>query len=1109
MRNLTGVALIALASASALHAQETTASLRGDVFSDAGAPVAGATVTITHTPSGTVSVQTTGRDGSFSANGLRIGGPVAVSVAAPGFETATTTVANLIAATPQRVSVALAAEGQVITVTGTRQRSSIVLATGPVTALDRDRIEGVASVNRDIRDLARRDPLVTLDPTNRGISIAGQNGRFNKFSVDGVQFSDDFGINQGGLPTQRGPVPLDAICEFTVEVAPTDITQGDFQGGAINTVLCSGTNEYHGSAFFTYSEDSLTGDRTRDTQVNLSFDSKNYGFSLRGPIVKDRLFLAVTGERLREGRTADYGPQGEGFANPVPGVTRALVDLITADAKSIYGYDTLDIPSSVLEKDDKLVAKADWNIVDGQRLSATYVYNDSSNFQDGNSGNSISRTSPFLALQSNSYALTETVHSGVIQLNSDWSDIFSTEARVSYRDYKRGQVPYNGRSFGQFTVCTAAQSDSTSGGGGTTGCNIGVPTIQFGPDASRQANELETKNLDIQLQAEVHSGGHAVKALFERNQIDVNNLFAQNTAGVFYFDSIADYEARRANRLAYNVPINGDINSVAAIFNYQTYTFGLQDTWDVTDTLTVQYGFRYDLYEQKDRPTANQNFANRQERIAAGATGSDGQVIGTNTENIAGKQLFSPRFGLTWSPTDRLKISAGAGRFGGGTPDVYLSNSFSNTGIVSNQLTIQRNATAADVFNVPLAVGQGALNGVSGGPGIPAAVTQYLQTNTASVPLSTVNALDPNFKIPSVYRYSASATYKADLGGFGDDWLIGGDFVYTDVSNGFQVTDIRSIVAGTLPDGRPRYRAKTTATDTNGDYILYNSHRGKSVIAVGRFSKAWDFGLSLGASYTHTIAKAVSELTSSTSTSLYNQTAASDPNYAYYGTSNDEARHQIKWNAGFRTKLFGDNETRFDVFGERRSGRHFSYTAEDLGSATRSALYGVLGDDRRFLLYVPTGPNDPLVQYDSNVVGGVTVQTAAAAQSGLDALINNSKLKNFRGQVAPKNLGTSPWFTKVDIRVSQELPLVWGAKLKIFGDIENVLNLIDRNLGSYRVVNFPYFANVVQASCAAFAPAPNAGTCLKYSYRQVQDPTLSLQSRVSLYQIRVGAKLEF
>ena len=187
--------------------------------------------------------------GNFNANGLRIGGPFVIEVNADGYEQSSVTDIFLQAGQPLRLPIDLQSQA-VIVVSASSVRGALETSKGPITALSREEIDGVASINRDIRDLARRDPFVTMDLTNsRTIEIAGNNGRLNRFSVDGVQFSDDFGLNNGGLPTNRGPVPFDAIEQFSVKVAPYDVTEGDFQGGAINVTLRSGTNDFTGSAF--------------------------------------------------------------------------------------------------------------------------------------------------------------------------------------------------------------------------------------------------------------------------------------------------------------------------------------------------------------------------------------------------------------------------------------------------------------------------------------------------------------------------------------------------------------------------------------------------------------------------------------------------------------------------------------------------------------------------------------------------------------------------------------------------------------------------------------------------------------------------------------------
>ena len=198
--------------ASPAIAQETTSSITGTVTA-AGSPIGNAKVTITHVPSGTVTRTTTNADGSFSAQGLRVGGPYTVAVASKSGSTSVTDIFT-VAGQPFNLPVEIAPQSTAIIVTATRVRGAGVVGTGPSTVLNADDISKVASVNRDIRDLMRRDPFATLDTsqsTGRQVTFAGTNPRFNRFTVDGVPITDSFGLNPDALPSRRGPVPLDSI----------------------------------------------------------------------------------------------------------------------------------------------------------------------------------------------------------------------------------------------------------------------------------------------------------------------------------------------------------------------------------------------------------------------------------------------------------------------------------------------------------------------------------------------------------------------------------------------------------------------------------------------------------------------------------------------------------------------------------------------------------------------------------------------------------------------------------------------------------------------------------------------------------------------------------
>ncbi len=1114
-RLLCAAAVMAPAAAfllpTAAHAQETTSSVRGEVTAG-GAPVAGAQVTVTHVPSGTQSTTTTDADGSFSASGLRVGGPYTIAVTAAGHQDQQVTDISLQAGQSFRVPIELGGdEEESIVVTGIRGARQT--SNGPITGLSREDIEGVASVSRDIRDLARRDPFVTIDLTNsRTIEVAGQNGRLNRFSVDGVQFSDDFGLNNGGLPTSRGPVPYDAIEQFAVRVAPFDISEGDFQGGAINVVLRSGTNSFHGSAFFTHSDDSLTGSRSRATptnptgEINLDFRSQQYGGLIAGPIVRDRLFFMFAYERLDETDPFDDGV-GAGFANQVPGITQAQVDQVSGIANTVYNYDTLGLIQNATEQDEKYIAKFDLNINDDHRASLTFIRNvGTQQFQQNTF-----TTPPFaLGLQSNGYELAEEINTGVLQVNSRWSDVVSTEMRVSYRDYNRDQTPFGGRDFAQMEVCLDPTTGPTPPNN-VTAC--GGSRIFFGPDISRQSNDLNTENFSADFTARFDFGAHTVKAIFGYTDIHVFNLFLQNSLGNIYFDSLADFQARRANRFRLGGAVPSlDPNDAAAEFTTLAWTVGVQDDWEVNESLQLTAGVRMDLYGNPDTPAPNPNFVARHGF--------------SNRETFSGRYAIQPRIGFNWQAMERLIIRGGFGIFAGGTPDVFLSNSFSNTGLLTNQIDLSRNTSAAGC-NVPTAgltlaqqqaICSGALNNVDG-RNFPGPVTNFLATNTASLALAPVNAIDPDLDVASLFRATISANYEADLGPLGDGWLFGIDFLYGNTLDAYQWTDIRSVPIGTLPDGRPRYGPLGGVATTNQDLLMTNSSRGRSLIGVVRVAKTWDFGLSIDASYTRSDVTDVNAITSATAGSLYSNNAFVDPNQAAYGRSIYEITDQWKFSVDYNHAFFGDYRTRFSMFGEYRTGRPYSITGFD-PSGGRLATLGTVGNAARALLYIPT-VGDSRVSFDT-----------AVSEAAFNTLIGQLGLEDTRGSIVRKNTQSSPDFFKVDLHLSQEIPTFLGSsRIQVFADIENFLNLLNSDWGSLRQVSFPQTAAIVNVQCLAGAvptgaapgsaipggggatyPTVNTASsqvCAQYRYSNVVSPNEALVGRQSLYQIRIGIRFEF
>ena len=1089
MRHLRlGVALAALAVPAfvlpaAVQAQETTSAIRGAVVNEQSKPIAGATVTIIHTPSGTRMVQTSGANGEFNATGLRLGGPYSITVQAPGFDAATDTLDGLTAGTPQRVEVMLASAGRTITVTAARTRSAITIASGAATILTARDIAGVANVGRDIRNLAARDPMVNIDPTNGGaISIAGSNNRFNRFTVDGVAFGDPFGLEAGGLVSTRGPVPLDAIGEFSVEVAPVDIRQGFFQGGAINTQLKSGSNRFTFLAGAYYNSDKLRGDNARGVIRTGAFESQIYTAQFTGPIIKDRLFFAVTYERTRDVVPAAISPG-------TLGITDAQISEIGTIAQNRFGFDTGGVATSIGEKDDKVVAKFDLNIADGHRAAFTYMYNEGTVLAGQTGVGELNATNPTFALLSNNYNQGAINHFGIFELNDQWSDNFSTQARVSYADYVRLQVPFSDRGFGQFQTCLAPTSSAPP-----LTCPAGTRRLQFGPDVSRQANELASQSLNFEFTATLKMNNHTVKAIVERRTQDINNLFAQRVSGAYYFDSIADLNGRTANELDIAVPLRGGIDTVRALFANNSWSFGMQDTIDLGENFSLIAGFRYDLFDTQDEPFFNDAFL--------------GRYGFPNNNTLNGRSLFQPRLGFNWKPTDRLQLRGSAGLFGGGNPNVWISNNYSNPGPTLGRAQVRRNAdgtfTVAGISGLTPAqvasIGAGALNNVTNGSNIPVDLVNAIRAGGTAA--SPTNSLDPNYRIPSTWRLSGSVDYLADLGFLGDEWRLGLDVVWSRQRDAATWTDLRSVPLGTLPDGRIRYQVLPgQGTTTNTDILLTNVDDGFSWNVVTRFDKRWSNGFRLGGSYTFQRARDANSGTSSVAFSNYvNAAAGIDPNNAAYGISSYQRDDAYRLMASYDFNMFGDNNTRIELFFNSQAGQRFSYTMADQASGSnRSAVFGVTGTNNRYLMYVP---NVSSATADPRVVYATGFDFA-----GFQNVVQNSELNRYQGGIAPKNIGKTPRYNRLDLAFRQEVPFVFGGKIELSADIENFLNLLNKDWGTIRQVAFPGYGTLVNVTCST--PACTAYQFANRSGTTVTAPVQGVNLNGSLWALRLGARVKF
>ena len=308
-------AVVLLAAPVASNAQETTSAIQGTITDATGNAVSGVDISIRHEPTGRTQTVSTGNSGFFRLSGLRVGGPYTVTLQ-PSSSFGGNRVQDVYISLGDAYVLNLEAPATIEEIIVTATPTDAGLRIGAGSSYGLENINGQANVNRDIKNIIRQDPRVSIDPTNQNAaSIGGSNNRFNSFTVDGVRQNDDFGLNGNGYPSQRVPLSIDAIEQIVVEVAPFDVSFGGFTGGTINAVTKSGTNEWGGSVAIYHSDDGLLGDKTENDPVDFGkFDEDTFAATLSGPIIKDRLWFFVAYEDYTETDVSGlrFGPEGSG-----------------------------------------------------------------------------------------------------------------------------------------------------------------------------------------------------------------------------------------------------------------------------------------------------------------------------------------------------------------------------------------------------------------------------------------------------------------------------------------------------------------------------------------------------------------------------------------------------------------------------------------------------------------------------------------------------------------------------------------------------------------------------------------------------------------------------
>ncbi|MBK5910973.1 hypothetical protein CCR85_05635 [Rhodothalassium salexigens] len=1096
----------ALMATPVAEAQQIASTVRGTVTTDDGAAIAGATVTIRDTRTGRTTVRATDQDGSFRVANLQVGGPYTVTVESAGYQSRRIEGVQISLGATTDLDVALDVAGQAveeIVVTASSVQTVTQLAVGPSSLFSEAKIESLPSIGRDFRDTLRLDPRVTLNQGNdNALSCAGNNNRFNTFTIDGVNVSDNFGLNASGLPSRNTtPIPLDATREVSVEFAPFDVGYGQFTGCNINLVTKSGTNEFHGSAFAVYNNEGLTGSSIDGETVNQQpFDDWNWGAELGGPIIKDKLFFYVAYEETDDADVQVEGPAGAGgFANESD-VTLDEVEEVQQILESTYGQNTGGIQRTLPESTRRIFSRLDWFINDQHRFEFTYTRvreentePDDFGFEDFAYANNFEQEGSKVD-----------IYSG--RLFSEWTDNFTTEIRYSRNDNEDQQGPVLG-------------GERTGGDDFVNRIIVEAPngSLISGPGFFRSANELNTTRDQARIKADYTLSNHHFTVGYELDRLSVFNLFVPNSVGTLEFASIDDLRQGIVDFGFGSDSFSGDIRDAGADFTRNLHSLYLQDDWQVTSDLSVVLGLRYDFYTSSDEPARNERFVQRY--------GFD------NTQSYGGLDILMPRLGISYdSPFEfygQTTFRAGAGVFSGGDPTVWFSNAFTNFGASNGSgLIFDAPCTAADADVVDA-------NGNF--TGFPTCIFQAAQQE-AQANNGAVDAVDPNFKLPSVVRGNFGFTHFTDFngaaGGLFDDWTVNFDIIHTRRRNAPDVIDLTLTPVGFAPDGRPIFNridpllAGCDATfvgprqgfsgprdqlvdggacadpDNDQDTLLTNvdgTGGGDTSVTI-RFDRGVDYtflnkpgAFDLGFGYTYVSAREVNPTGSSTAGSNVEEVALSVVNNAPLANSRFLTRHNLVVNATVRQDFFDDLTTSLSFVYRATEGNPFSYT---FGDDTTEDLFGDSDDEARQLFFVPTGPNDPRFDFSQ-----FTQSEVNAFFTALDGV----GLSQFGGQIAPRNAFFDPWQHDLDLRFQQELPTFFeGHRFRFFVDIENVLNLINDSWNlreNYDRGDIAEGVPLMQADLSADGS--------RYVVTELDQPQLQRSINASVWSVQFGLRYEF
>jgi hypothetical protein len=1022
--------------ASAAGQSVTTAGLGGRITDASGDPIPGARVELRREATGASFSTATNDEGRFAFTNLRPGGPYTLEASRIGLQTIRRD--GLVLSIGQRLTVDVEMSEAAVPLPDISIRIEADpeferTRMGPVTVINQETIEDLPNLSRDFTEFARLSPLVVVD--NGGASVAGANQRFNNIQIDGALNQDVFGLSPTGVAGGGAGgrvIPLGAIEELQVLIAPYDVRQSGFTGGVMNAVTRSGTNEFKASGFGFFRNDALVGDALLGGVERSPGEMRNtlVGFDAGGPILRDRLHFFAAGEfeqRRRPPNGFQVGIDSPVLTQLVPDSVRRATDILTG-----FGAAPGEVGEYTLGNDlANLFTRLDLRLDESNSFMLRY------NFASANDDPDPNRLpGDAYELSSNATRIESRSHSVLGQWLSSFSEGISNDLLISTQFLDDRERPLS--EYPRVEVLM-------TGFDGEVGL---VRELRAGSSFFGTGSALDQSILQISNALTFAFGPHRLTAGAGYERFGIARSYLPGSAGTFSFRSLADLEANAPSDYIVNVPFHAGAG--ATDFSVNQFSAFAQQEAEIGSALTLRLGVRIDVPTMPDSPAANPAIENS---------------FGYRTDRLpSGKVLFSPRvgFNLRLGRVLETQIRGGAGVFTGRPPFAWLAEAYQNDGLTSGFLSCRRrNVGLPDPGIVPV------FDPTSPAP------TQCADGTGAEAAVPTVTVFDQDFRFPQDFKTSIAldqqlpAGFVLSLEGvysrainqiFLQDLNIGDPVALSDripengFSDGFGYGDREAYGAGgagsELVDpepGNPPVEREPIffpgrVDDAYGQVMLVrNRSEDLSYALSARLRKSFGDRLAVDAGYAFNRSADLQSLSSLDAAANFGRTAIEhDPNNPTRQPSLYDRPHKVVASA---TAALGESVgTRFSIVYVGQAGQPYSYVYADDINADGYAGIGQALDLPNDLIYVNEGSFDYPGQ---SPVSAILFEQLVAEEPCLQA---------DRLRVVSRNACRAPWSHQIDLRVDQPVRL-GGVGVNLTLDVLNVLNLLDSSWGQVQAVN--------------------------------------------------------